>query len=107
MAQVGGVCFDTDALALSAVAAQNIGAIVPGSADSSVIVAAAPAASSVTYTLQPFSGGAPFAVVADYSAGFPPCSLPDTAEAVELGWAVIAAWAATWAIRFLTEQIRT
>lgn len=97
MAQVGSVCYSSDAAAVSAIASAEVGKVVP--AGSVVyVVDAVPAtdSASIAYTLSPVGGG----TALTYTVGVTvqPCNLLDWSDGLALGWGVAGVWLSVFAV---------
>lgn len=91
--QFGESCYSTALAAAQASAASQIGSIVQIGSASYVVDVASASESSITYKFQDVLSTASVTKVASYTPL--PCGLLDTADGVELGWLVAAAWIAT------------
>lgn len=94
--QVGFACFDSVGAAAHAIAAGQTGKVVPAGSVVYVVDAAASDA-SITYTLRDIAG-ATADVVSIQSLSIPPCELLTAGDAVSMGWGVLAAWIAAFAL---------
>jgi len=102
--QVGSACYETPEAAASAAASAQVGGIVQNGAVSYVVNASSVDGSSITYVLSPVAGGVPLTVVAPFTAQ--PCGMLGTADAVQMGWLVAAAWCGVWAVKFMATAIK-
>lgn len=102
--QVGSACYPTSVAAAQVSASSQIGSVVAHGTTSYVINATAADATSITYVLSPVGGGASITVVAPYDAQ--PCSLMDYQDALSMAWLVVGAWAAAYALLFITRAFR-
>lgn len=102
--QVGSACYDTAAQAAQAQASSLAGGVVVHGSAAYVVGVSAVSDTSITYTFAPVGGGATISQVAAYDAQ--PCNLLTGADGLTLGWAVAAAWLATWAVMFLARALR-
>lgn len=101
--QVGPSCFPDAGTALSAIASLETGKVVP--AGSVVyVVDAVPGVGTVTYTLHDVAGIAAD-VVYTSTPTLQPCGLLDSADALALGWGVVAAWVAAYALLALRKGL--
>lgn len=103
--QVGSACYDSELAAVGAVAAGNLG-LAHGTASGLYSMhVAAYTATSIEYGFTPLDGGPamPGVVVPVHLV---PCGLATFDDGVVMGWAVIGAWATTWAIRWLSDVLR-
>ena len=94
--QVGAACYDTAAAAASAIAAAETGKVVPAGSVVYVVDAAASAA-SITYTLND-AEGAQASVVYQSTPTLHDCGLMGAEDALVMGWGVVAAWIAAYAL---------
>lgn len=99
--QVGSSCYGDAVAAVQAMAAHQVGSVVVHGGSAHVVDAATTTASSITYSLQPLSGGA--AVQASIQVTPQPCGLLDWSDGLVLGWGVAAAWLATAAVMMLRK----
>lgn len=100
--QAGSSCFSSVQLAAQAVAAGEVGKVVPAGSVVYVVDAVADASGSITYTLTDMAGVAP-SVVHVAAPSYPPCALLDASDATVIGWLVAGAWLATYAVMVLRK----
>ena len=96
MAQAGSTCYSSDAAAVAAIASAEVGKVVPAGSTVYVVDAAPASDASITYTLNPIGGGTP--IVSTVSIVVQPCQLLDWSDGLQLGWAVVGVWLATFAV---------
>ena len=96
MSQAGSTCYATDAAAVAAIASAEVGKVVSGGSVVYVVDAAPASDSSITYTLNPVGGGTP--IVSTVSLVVQPCQMLDWSDGLQLGWAVVGVWLATFAV---------
>jgi hypothetical protein len=103
--QVGSACYETALQAAQATASAELGRIVQSVSGLYSVDVASATATAIEYSFTPIDGGAaiPNAVV-PFTAQ--PCNLLQWTDGIELGWYVVAAWAATWVVRYLARQFK-
>jgi hypothetical protein len=94
--QLGDACFETVGAAAKAAAAASIGQVLPAGGSAYVVNAVGAADGSVSYTLHELGTSA--TLTHTYTPAYPDCVLLGAADAVEMGWGVIAAWVLAWAV---------
>ena len=102
MAQVGSTCYSSDAAAVSAIAAREVGHLVgPWGGDFYVIDAIPSSDSSITYTLNSVSGAPP--IIYEAPVTIQPCQQIDWQDGLALSWAIAGAWIAAAVIMSLKQ----
>lgn len=101
--QVGSACYPSAEAAAAASASSSIGSVVTHGQAAYVVGVQGVTSDSITYSLQPAGGGAALQVVSSYMAQ--PCGLLQAADAVSLGWYVVAAWAVAWGFAYLAKFV--
>lgn len=91
--QVGAFCYQSAAEALSAIASDQVGAVVQHGGAAYVVGVTGVTGSSITYSLDPVGGGSPIASTVSLTPQ--PCQLLDWADGLTIGWGIAAAWIAT------------
>ena len=103
MYQVGTACYSTATAAMQAIASSQTGAVVQQSGTAYVTVATG-TATGIDYALHPLSGGP---ILGQSIAITPePCGLLTASDAHQLGWLIVAAWVAAYAVVFLARIVR-
>lgn len=101
--QVGQACYSTAIEAAQASASAQAGAVVSHGGTAYVIDVAGVAESSITYRLQPLSGGAAMQATVAYTAQ--PCGLLQVHDGLSMGWMVGGAWVMVYALTFLARVL--
>lgn len=102
MWQVGSACYGTQLEAVGAIASSVAGSVHSTAAGLYSLDVATYDATSIEYAFTPLDGGPAIANVL-VPVSPPLCGLLTQGDALELGWAVVAAWAAVFAIKFLAR----
>jgi len=97
--QVGSSCYGEPVAAVQAMAANVVGSVVVHGGSAYVVNAAAADADSISYSLQPLSGGSAISTVVQVTPQ--PCGLLDWQDGLTLGWGIAAAWIACAALLVL------
>ena len=97
--QLGGACFETVGAAAKAGAAAAVGQVLPAGGSAYVVNAVGASDGSISYTLHEL--GTSSTVAHTFTPTYPECQLLQAGDAVEMGWGVIAAWVAMWALLVL------
>jgi hypothetical protein len=103
--QVGQACYGTAQAAAQAVASAEVGTLKQAGQGLYVVGVSAVSDDSISYTLNPVDGTAAFSYVAPFTPQ--PCNLLTTEDASAMGWAVLAVWAAVFAVTYLIRMIRS
>lgn len=101
--QVGAVCYSSESAAASAIAAQSVGSVVTHSGAAFVVNVSDISASSISYQLVPFGGGATVGV--SVPINLQPCGMLDWQDGLALGWAVAGVWIAVAAVLSLRRGL--
>lgn len=101
--QVGSACYDTVDLARSALAAAEVGKVVPAGGTAYVVDASA-TASGVRYSLSDALTGAA-AIVYETVPSIPECSMLGASDALVMGWGVAAAWLCAYALLAMRKAL--
>lgn len=99
--QVGSACYGTALQAAQVAASNQVGAVINHGGSAYFVEAASVMEGSITYGLRPVGGGAPVQLVGAYDAQ--PCNLLQAADALVLGWQVVAVWIAVYGLMFLAK----
>lgn len=97
--QVDQACYATAQQAAQASASKLVGAVVVQGGNSYVINVVATAETSITYAFQPVASGAPFQLVAPYTAQ--PCGLLQVEDGLAMGWMVAGVWLGVYSLMFI------
>ena len=103
MYQVGTACYSTPTAALQAIASTQTGAVVQQGSTLYATVATG-TATGIDYVFHPLAGGPTFAQSVDITPE--PCGLLTASDATQMGWLVVAAWVAAYAVVFLARVVR-
>ncbi|GAA6121512.1 hypothetical protein [Acidovorax sp. FG27] len=103
--QVDSACYSTAQQAAQASASQHVGAVVSHSGSAYIVDVSAVADTSITYRLQPVSGGTPLQMVSGYTAQ--PCNLLQVSDGLSMGWMVAGAWFGAYALIFIARSLFT
>ena len=102
MAQVGSTCYSSDAAAVSAIAAREVGRLVgPWGGDMYVVDATPASDSSITYTLRSMGDGPSIVYVSPVT--IQPCQQIDWQDGLAISWAIAGAWIAAAVIMNLKQ----
>ena len=99
--QVGSLCYGTALDAVHAIAAGQVGTIVVRGSAVYVVDVSAVTDASITTVLNPVGGGAAITTVVSVTPQ--PCGLLEWQDTLALGWLVVAAWVAVYAVKFLAK----
>jgi hypothetical protein len=98
--QVQGSCYPTLLSANEAAASASSGVVSSGS----VVVATAVTESSITFQATDLATGS--VVVREVPFTPQPCNLLSSSDGAQIGWLLLGAWAATYAVRWLADVVR-
>jgi hypothetical protein len=104
MWQVDGACYPTQQQAVQAAAGAEVGKVVTIGTVSYVVDVTATTATSATYVLRRFSGTPDITKVTTLNVQ--PCGLMTWQDGVQVGWLLIAAWAAAYGVRYLATAFK-
>jgi hypothetical protein len=102
--QVGSVCYSTALQAAQAQASSMGGTIVQHSGQSYAVYVSDVTENVITYYLTPPMGGSVLNFPVSYSAQ--PCNLLTAVDGLTLGWLIIAVWAATYGVMFISRVFK-
>jgi hypothetical protein len=103
--QVGTACYGSEASAVAAIASAEVGSVrQSGSALYAVDVVGITDA-SIAYSLTPIDGG-PALPAVTVPVTLQPCGLVEFGDSMLMAWAIVAGWAGTYAIKFLSGVVR-
>lgn len=100
--QAGSACFDTLGGAAAAVAAVELGRVVPAGGAVYVVDAVGAADGSITYTLNDALGDLP-PIAYVRAASFPDCALLTASDGLAIGWGIAAVWLLAFGLLFLRK----
>lgn len=102
MYQVGTACYSTPTAAMQAIASTQTGAVVQQGGTAYVTVATG-TSTGIDYALHPLAGGP---ILGQSIAITPqPCGLLTASDATQIGWLIVAAWVAAYAVTFLARIV--
>lgn len=104
MYQVGDACYQTPAAAAAAQASKLVGSILQQGQTLYSVSVDSVADNAINYVLTPVGGGASMQYAAPFTPQ--PCGLLTSQDALDLGWMVVGAWVAVYAVSFLIRVIR-
>ena len=99
--QVGSLCYGTALDAVQAIAAGQVGTILVKGSVVYVVDVSAVTDASITTVLNPVGGGTALTTVVPVTPQ--PCGLLEWQDTLALGWLVVAAWVAVYAVKFLAK----
>ena len=102
---VGATCYPTALAANVAAGSAQSGAVVSAGSSVYVVELGTVTASSIQYRFVQVGGSQVVTKVA--TSNPPPCGLIEWGDTLELSWAVVAAWAAAYGVRFLATSLRS
>lgn len=103
--QAGAACYETAAMAAQAVASSQAGSVVQSPAGLYSLDVVATTGATIEYSLTALDGGPVLAsVVVPFTPQ--PCNLLQTADAVELGWKLVLAFALAFGVKFLARSLK-
>lgn len=102
--QVDSACYPTIDSAAQVSASKVVGSIVNLGTTPHVVGVGSISGQLVTYTYTPVGGGA--VVNSQFTYTAQPCGLLDASDALAMGWGVITAWIAAYALLFITRALR-
>jgi len=103
--QVGTGCYDTPLEAAQATASSQLGRIVQSASGLYSVDVVSATATNIEYGFTPVDGGPALpSTVVPFTP--PPCNLLQLQDGIEVGWYVVAAWAAAFGVRFLARQFK-
>lgn len=102
--QVGSACYATAQEAAQVSASSQLGSIIQDGIYSYVVDAASVSGTSIQYQLTTVGSGISHSVTSSYTAQ--PCNLLQAADALTIGWGVVGAWIAAFALLFITRALR-
>jgi hypothetical protein len=95
--QVGSACYPDEYTALGAIAAAESGKVVPAGSVVYVVSAQPNLGGFINYVLDDMAGVQP-SIVFDTHPSLSECGLLGTADALAMGWGVLAAWLGAYAL---------
>lgn len=98
--QVGNACYGTDIAAAQAVASGLVGSLHQSGGYLYALDVVGVSGESISVTFSALDGGPALAGSA-IPLTLQPCNLLDTGDGVQIGWLLIAAWAAAYSLRWL------
>lgn len=103
MFQVGSACYASATAANSATASVQSGAVVSHSGAARIVTVSAVDDVSITYTFTGLDGS----VIAQTVQHIPqPCGLLTAADGLQIGWLIVGAWLAVYAVMFIARAFR-
>lgn len=102
--QVDGTCYSTQLAAVQAAAGAEVGKVISIGTASYVVDVTATTATSATYVYRRISGTPDITRVTTINVQ--PCGLMTWQDGVQIGWLLIACWAAAYAVRYLAKVVR-
>lgn len=99
--QVSHQCYESAIASVRAVAAEQVGTILAKGSTIYMVDVPTVTASTMTVVLRPVGGGTALTTVVTVTPQT--CGLLEWQDTLALGWAVVAAWIAVYAIRFLAR----
>lgn len=103
MYQVGSACYSSAAAANSATASVQSGAVVSQSGTVRIVTVLSVNDSSITYSFTGLDGS----VVSQTVQHIPqPCGLLTAADGLQIGWLIVGAWLAVYAVMFIARALR-
>ena len=102
--QVNQACYPTTLAAAQATATSQIGAVVQQGTELYTVNVSTITGTTINYTFTPLGGGTVLTLASPYSAQ--ECQLLDLADGLQLGWVVVGAWLAAYAVMFMSRALR-
>ncbi len=102
--QVGSACYETAEAANAAAASSLVGSNLVHGGQVVVVDVVSVTASTISYSYTPLGGTE--ATTQTFAATPQPCGLLGAGDAVEIGWLVLGALFATYAVMFMTRGLR-